>query len=167
MVRQLGLPDLSVAAIPLMTSASTVGAMSVYFVSEGSTVQAAAHTMQAIADVYVLYLASTSIERPHTPAHDVAHCCESTALAITSHMVRPVTKRDLTKRQYEVLALLSEEMTYDQIASRIGYSHSTVREELMQIYRLLGVHSRREAVREAIQRGILSADANAPAEMKV
>lgn len=164
-VRQIGLPDFSVVAIPLMTSASTVGAMSVYFVSEGSTVQAAEHTIQAIADVYVLYLASVSINRPHACAQDVAHCCESTAFAITSHTVRTVTKRDLTSRQYEVLALLSEEMTYDQIASRIGYSHSTVREELMQIYRMLGVHSRREAVREAIQRGILSVDENVPAGM--
>lgn len=154
-VRERGLPDYSVVAVPLLTSVSTVGAVSAYFSSQGSTLATASHAMQAIADVYVLFLASRCIDRPSTKAS------ESVAQGdVSAHNSRPpsagsISKADLTERQLMVLRLMSEGLTYDQIATRIGYSHSTVREELMHVYRLLGVHSRRQAAIEAIRRGIL------------
>lgn len=154
-VRQRGLPDYSVAALPLLTSITTVGAISVYFASEGPTVEAATQTVQAIADVYVLFLASTFHAMVEGQPHETGACCPPEANIEQTPILRTISRNDLTQRQLSVLALLSEDLTYDQIAVRIGYSHSTVREELMHVYRMLGVRSRRDAVREAAKRGIL------------
>lgn len=63
---------------------------------------------------------------------------------------------DFTERQKTVLQLLAQGMTYDQIAMRIGYSHSTVRMELMAMYRAFDVSSRREAIVEAIRAGVIT-----------
>lgn len=162
-VHEIGLPTYTVASVPLFTSASTVGAISVYLAAEGPTVRAAAEVVQAIADVYVLVLGATLVNSPQAIVHDAARCCAPPTAIAGRPAIGSVVEADLTERQRRVLELLSERMTYDQIASRIGYSHSTVREELMHVYRLLGVHSRREAVNEAIRRGILSAAENVPA----
>jgi len=64
--------------------------------------------------------------------------------------------RSLTARQLEILRWMSEGMTNRQIAARICFSESTVRLESMAIYRILGVHSRGEAVAAARESGLLS-----------
>jgi DNA-binding CsgD family transcriptional regulator len=63
----------------------------------------------------------------------------------------------LSTRQSAILQFLSRGFTNPQIAQRIGFSDSTVRQETMVIYRFLGVHDRREAVRAASDRGLLTA----------
>lgn len=166
-LRELGLPDFAAVAVPLLTSLSTVGAMSVYFGTEGPPVLAASQTLQAIADVYVLFLASRPTAHSATDMCVAADGRPPTSRIEASRAATPVAKRDLTRRQHAVLRLLSEELTYDQIAGRIGYSHSTVREELMHVYRLLGVNSRRDAVREAIRRGILPSVEEGSTEMSL
>lgn len=55
----------------------------------------------------------------------------------------------LSPRQARILSLLAEDLTMHQIASRIGFSESTVRMESLAIYRALGVHDRRHAVEAA------------------
>lgn len=144
-----------VVAMPLLTSTSTVGALSVHFGTEGPSVFAAARAMQAIADVYVLSLASRCIDRSSVRSADPHAGSDVQPQPVHSPFVRSAPRADLTKRQHVILRLLREGLTYDQIAARIGYSHSTVREELMYVYRLLDVHSRHEAVVEAIRRKIL------------
>jgi len=64
--------------------------------------------------------------------------------------------RSLTARQAEVLRWMSEGMTNREIAARICFSESTVRLESMAIYRVLGVHSRGDAVAVARQSGLFS-----------
>lgn len=54
---------------------------------------------------------------------------------------------DFSQRQREIIELISRNMTYQQIANRVGYSESTVKQEAMKIFRKLGVHNRNEAVR--------------------
>lgn len=77
--------------------------------------------------------------------------------------------RELTPRNLAILRLLSMGLTYEQIASRIGYSHSTVRMDLMHIYRSFGVKTRDEAVEVAKARGIslsVSPDTRARLELR-
>lgn len=64
----------------------------------------------------------------------------------------------LTERQLAVLHMLAKGMTNPQIAARIGFSDSTVRQETMQIYRYLGASGRREAARIAAMRGLLDTE---------
>lgn len=54
----------------------------------------------------------------------------------------------LTSRQNEVLQLLAMDLTYSQIAFRMRFSESTVKQEAMKIFRKLGVSNRAEAVRK-------------------
>jgi len=63
---------------------------------------------------------------------------------------------ELTPRQLRILHLLAEGRTNRQIAARIGFSDSTVRQETMAIYRCLGAEGRRDAVHIAGLRGLLS-----------
>jgi DNA-binding CsgD family transcriptional regulator len=63
---------------------------------------------------------------------------------------------ELTPRQLRILHLLAEGRTNPQIAARIGFSDSTVRQETMAIYRCLGAEGRRDAVHIAGLRGLLS-----------
>ncbi len=50
-----------------------------------------------------------------------------------------------TRRQRQVLDLLSEGRTVDEIAAALVLSAETVRSHLKRLYRQLGVHSRKEA----------------------
>ena len=68
----------------------------------------------------------------------------------------PESGEPLTERQRVILHMLAKGMTNPQIAARIGFSDSTVRQETMHIYRHLGVSGRREAARAAELRGLLS-----------
>jgi DNA-binding CsgD family transcriptional regulator len=63
----------------------------------------------------------------------------------------------LTARQLTILSLLVDGLTNPQIAQRIGFSESTVRQETMSIYRLLGVGDRRQAADVAVARRLLQA----------
>ena len=60
----------------------------------------------------------------------------------------------LSPRQARILTLLAEGLTQSEISESIGFSESTVRHECMRIYRLLGVGSRREAIRAAHLHGL-------------
>lgn len=62
---------------------------------------------------------------------------------------------DLTPRQLDVLALMSERLTNAQVARRLKFSESTVRMETIAIYRALGVHARSDAVRLARELGLV------------
>lgn len=54
--------------------------------------------------------------------------------------------RSLTERQLRILAFMTEGLSNFQIAQRIGYSDSTVRQETMRIYAALGFKNRVEAI---------------------
>jgi len=69
---------------------------------------------------------------------------------------KPSNDEPLTERQMTILKMLAQGMTNPQIAARIGFSDSTVRQETMVIYRHLGANGRRDASRIAQMRGLLS-----------
>ena len=58
----------------------------------------------------------------------------------------------LTKRESEILDLLVEGKTVQQIAASLYLSSATVHEHVTHIYRKLGVHTRAQCVREAMLR---------------
>jgi DNA-binding CsgD family transcriptional regulator len=63
---------------------------------------------------------------------------------------------NLTPRQLEVLHLLDQGLSTQQLAERLGISIETVRNHIRAILRTLGVHSRLQAVAEARKRGLVA-----------
>lgn len=53
-----------------------------------------------------------------------------------------ITKQALTTRQKQIIKYFSEHLTTDQIAERLNFSPSTIKQDIIKIYELLGVHSR-------------------------
>jgi DNA-binding CsgD family transcriptional regulator len=53
-----------------------------------------------------------------------------------------LTKQALTTRQKKIIKYFSEHLTTDQIAERLNFSPSTIKQDIIKIYELLGVHSR-------------------------
>jgi DNA-binding CsgD family transcriptional regulator len=51
----------------------------------------------------------------------------------------------LNNRQHKIVAMMSEGMTNNQIAAELGYSQSTIRQDTIKIYELLGVPGRKGA----------------------
>lgn len=52
-----------------------------------------------------------------------------------------------TRRQRDVIRLVADGLTNGQIASELGFSESTIRQETMRIYEILGASGRAEAIR--------------------
>ena len=72
----------------------------------------------------------------------------------------PVSRRGtpvetLTNREIDVLILLAERLTDDEIAERLVLAPATVRKHTMHIYSKLGVHNRRAAVAQGRRLGLL------------
>lgn len=68
----------------------------------------------------------------------------------------PATSIRLTANELEVLDLLAGPESLPAIAKRRFVSVNTIKTQVASIYRRLGVHGRREAVAEAMRRGLLS-----------
>jgi DNA-binding NarL/FixJ family response regulator len=64
----------------------------------------------------------------------------------------------LSEREGEVLRLIVKGFTYAEIADLLGVSAHTVTTHVRGIYRKLEVHSRSEAVYEALQLGLVKVD---------
>jgi DNA-binding CsgD family transcriptional regulator len=62
---------------------------------------------------------------------------------------------DLTERQREVLALLAEGRSTDEIAAQLGISVTTVRNHVANLIAALGVHTRLQAVIAARKAGLV------------
>jgi DNA-binding CsgD family transcriptional regulator len=58
----------------------------------------------------------------------------------------------LSNRQKVILEMLSKGATNSEIATEIGYSESLVRQETIEIYRILGVRGRKELISAAANR---------------
>ncbi|XBH21173.1 helix-turn-helix transcriptional regulator [Jonesiaceae bacterium BS-20] len=60
----------------------------------------------------------------------------------------------LTQRERVVLANLSEEITLEEVASRLFVTRNTVKSQVRSVYRKLGVSTRADAVQWARTVGI-------------
>jgi PAS domain S-box-containing protein len=67
----------------------------------------------------------------------------------------PELEPSLTPRQHEVLRLLADGASTEEVAAALGLSEETVRNHIRQLLRRLGVHSRLAAVAYARRHGLL------------
>lgn len=67
----------------------------------------------------------------------------------------PSADHELTARELELLALLVEGHGYKAIARALGISIDTVRFHVRHVYEKLHVHSKSEAVSQALRRGLI------------
>ena len=79
---------------------------------------------------------------------------EETA-ASTAQASRPELIEPLSEREIEVLELVAEGMTNQEIAARLFLSHHTIKVHTRNIYAKLGVHKRMEAAARGRALGIL------------
>jgi DNA-binding NarL/FixJ family response regulator len=76
-------------------------------------------------------------------------------------VVEPPPASDLTRRELEVLRLLSEGLSQKEIARNLVISSKTVAAHIQHILGKLGVHSRAQAVAHAYRSGLLNGAAPA------
>ncbi|WP_444663562.1 LuxR C-terminal-related transcriptional regulator [Cellulomonas sp. CW35] len=60
----------------------------------------------------------------------------------------------LTRRERVVLAELAEDVTLEEIATRLFVTRNTVKSQVRSVYRKIGVSTRSEAVSWAVTHGI-------------
>ncbi len=65
------------------------------------------------------------------------------------------SKQALTSREAEVLQLIADGRTNDDISEALGLSIKSVQVHLTNLYSKLGVHSRTEAIIQAARRGLI------------
>ena len=131
------------ATWPLESTGSHVDHL-VIILAEPESVATVAERVSGIPEVLAVYLAGREPES----AGPVATESDSRRTAV-----------HLSARQARILEMMAHDLTMQQIASRIGYSDSTVRMESLAIYRALGVHDRHHAVETAREIGLLPPDA--------
>jgi DNA-binding CsgD family transcriptional regulator len=64
------------------------------------------------------------------------------------------TFRTLTPRQKEIINLFKQELTTDQMAERLNYSSSTIKQDIIKIYSIFGVNTRASVVEIAEKVGL-------------
>ncbi len=97
---------------------------------------------------------SAEISSVAIPDGDVAHAIFGVAV-VGPPRIGPETA-GLTARQYEVLQLLADGASTDDIVSMLHLSKETVRNHVRHILAALGAHSRLEAVAIAHREGLLA-----------
>lgn len=80
--------------------------------------------------------------------------------AIAVHLMRrlqPVRTQAslLSARELELLKLIAKGLTYEEVAGVLGLRYNTVASYAKELYRKLEVHSRSEAIFEAVQMGLV------------
>ncbi len=66
---------------------------------------------------------------------------------------RAAPEEDLTSRELEVLRSFTRGSTYEEIADGMSISRHTVHSHIRKIYSKLHVNSRKQALRQALNRG--------------
>jgi len=62
--------------------------------------------------------------------------------------------KSLTPRQKQIIGLFKEDLTTDQMAERLKYSSSTIKQDIIKIYSVFGVNSRSAVVNLAEKAGL-------------
>ena len=89
-------------------------------------------------------------------AQGVPLLCEETAKALVHFLRRKGTSlyaHDLTAREQEIVGCLSAMLSDKEISDRLAINKHTLHVHLVHLYKKLGVHSRRQAVRKLLGMG--------------
>jgi len=101
----------------------------------------------------------TSWRLPTTEQHFIQHLLAgfpvATADRTTTNPANARLIEPLTAREIEVLHLLAEQLTNREIGERLFIGEDTVKKHASHLFGKLGVATRRDAVRQAQQLGIL------------
>lgn len=131
---------------PLTLGTQRLGSLQLQF-AESVSHESVAPSFTAAAPILGLYISLRSISQEAAEVEGLRPAPRSGNVQVDT---------ELSPRQVRILHLLAEGLTNPQIAARIGFSDSTVRQETMAIYRFLGADGRREAVQIAGLRGLLN-----------
>lgn len=155
-------PDLrSLIAVPLLTSFSAVGTLEVAFAEDLVHADNAAEFLALCGHALTLY--STGWVNRNGSVNSNGHSNGNSHPVLQAHS--PIPKdhatnnhepRQLSQRQLSILHLMSLKFTNRSIAMRLGFSESTIRQEAMTIYAHLNVQTRKQAVEQAILRGLIT-----------
>lgn len=96
-----------------------------------------------------------AIRSAHRGELTVASDASSVVLEAIAAPPAPAPGRDLTERELEVLELLVEGLSNNEIASRLDVSPNTVKNHLRSIYSKLDVSTRTAATTLAIKHGLV------------
>jgi len=91
------------------------------------------------------------------PSHRELLLCEQEAKTSPEvHEPLAMTKahKSLTPREIEILQLIFDGLSNQEIADRLFLTVSTVKRHISNIYRKLGVHSRSQAIKQAREIGL-------------
>lgn len=127
--------DQTVVAVPLIYRLGVIGAFTMSLKECPSHLEADQDFWNGVASICSFFVVNTS--EPHT-------------LSAT-----PTIGVYLTERQKKIVNHFKDGLTIAEIAGKLGYSHSTIRQEIIKIYRLLGVRDRKSAIVEATSRNLL------------
>jgi len=62
--------------------------------------------------------------------------------------------KSLTPRQKQIIKLFEQDLTTDQMAERLKYSSSTIKQDIIKIYSIFGVNSRSQVIELAKKAGL-------------
>jgi class 3 adenylate cyclase len=94
--------------------------------------------------------------RARVEAHvDIDHADAGAGAVLAVRGAAAIDAEDLTAREVEVLHLLAEGLSNRAVAERLVISEKTAIRHVSNIFMKLGVHSRAEATRLALDRGIV------------
>jgi DNA-binding CsgD family transcriptional regulator len=66
----------------------------------------------------------------------------------------------LTARQKQIIELFCDELTTEQMADRLRFSFSTIKQDIIKIYSIFGVNTREQVVALAKKAGLLDSKKN-------
>lgn len=118
------------------------------------------HRNTVIGAIGFTSMKSPSIEFPHTDTtQGVLALCGLYIRNLIANKV--VTQKDystsmqtLSPRQKQIIKLFKEDLTTDQMAERLKYSSSTIKQDIIKIYSVFGVNSRSAVVQLAEKAGL-------------
>ena len=139
--------------VPLLSDLGAVGVVGMSFVEDIDPPCSIVSGLESVAPLLGLFVGLTA--PPGVSERSRGSSLGARDDADFAHESTPGAE-GLSKRQLRMLGMFDKKMSNLGIARALEYSVSTVRAEALNIYRYLGVHSRREAVEEARRRGILS-----------
>jgi DNA-binding NarL/FixJ family response regulator len=152
----LGLPDGDGLDLVREAKARGVKALVTTVLGDRATVM---KVLKAGADGYIIKTAGRADILTHIRATLAGFTPVSPQVATyLMELLKPApetTEAPLSPREAEVLAVFCRGLTYEESAEALGITVHTVRDHVKKIYAKLEVHTRSEAIFEAMQRGLI------------